>query len=204
MRRMICALALMMLATPAFADPAEDGATAGALIAESRAQGVFELLAAEANTIVVRHPRSGLICRLGADNANRLLIFPQAARGEDVACETNDGSEYVTLYATRFTVEAPLDELMRGIEAAVRHRFPEAQPVSGARASGGQRALHFLVMQDGVRYYTGAYVAQHNGWTIKLRYSAPAPDAEALQRGQNTAALAFQAAFSEVRRQPNL
>ena len=88
MRRLFCTLALSLMASPVFADPPAANVSPGAvgreLIARANADGVFELAATDAQTIVLRHSRSGLTCRMHAASANRLLIFPQAARGEDV------------------------------------------------------------------------------------------------------------------------
>jgi hypothetical protein len=200
MRRLALALALVLAASPAYADP--PASAAQGLIAEARAEGVFEAVPAERG-VVVRHTRSGLVCRLRAGAANRLLIFPQAARGEDVACETRNARESITLYATRYSIEAPLDEQIRGVEAAIRQRFPDAEPVAAAMVISSDalpphRTTQFIVRPDGVRTYTRASVAQVGQWTIKLRYSITAPDAEAARQGELAANLAFTAALREI------
>ena len=101
MRRLLLAIALTGLPLQAAAQTSAPSA-AEQLISSSAAEGVFEALPSD-DALVVRHPRSGLVCRLRADAVNRLLIFPQAARGEDVACETRNGRESVALYATRYS-----------------------------------------------------------------------------------------------------
>jgi hypothetical protein len=203
MRILLGALAFLALAAPALADPPASGAAAE-LIAASSAEGVFEALPSERG-VVVRHTRSGLTCRLISGNANRLLIFPQAARGEDVACETRSARESVTLYATRYSIEAPLDEQISGVEAAIRQRFPEAEPIAATTAISSDtlpahRTVQFIIRPDGVRTYTRASIAQVGDWTIKLRYSVVAPDAEAVRQGEVAANAAFASALREIAR----
>jgi hypothetical protein len=204
MRRLLGALAFLSMASPALADPPPGGA-ALELIASSNAEGVFEALPSE-RAIVVRHTRSGLTCRLTPGDSNRLLIFPQAARGEDVGCETRNGRESTTLYATRYSIEAPLDEQIRGVEAAIRQRFPEAEPLGATMAISSDtlpahRTVQFIIRPDGVRTYTRASVAQVGQWTIKLRYSVVAPDAEAVRQGELAANLAFASALRDITQQ---
>lgn len=212
MRRVLCALALGVLgvlgAGQAAAQPSEATASVGALglelINAGNAEGVFEALPSE-QLIVVRHGRSGLTCRLNPENTNRLVIFPQSARGEDVACDSTDGRESVTLYATRFSFEASLDELMQGATAAVHHRFPDARelPASVQLANAGlpaQLTRQFLATrpEDGAQLYTRASVAFVGQWAIKLRYSVVAPTAEAARQGEVTSGLIWSSALSEL------
>lgn len=203
MRILLGALTLLALAAPSFADTPAGGAAAE-LIAASSAEGVFEALPSERG-VVVRHTRSGLTCRLVSGNTNRLLIFPQAARGEDVACETRSAGESITLYATRYSIDAPLDEQIHGVEAAIRQRFPEAEPIAATTAISSdalpaRRSVQFIIRPDGVRTYTRASIAQIGDWTIKLRYSVVAPDAESVRQGELAANAAFASALREIAR----
>lgn len=202
MRRLVVALAFVLAASPVHADPAAPTSAAQELIAAASAEGVFEAVPAERG-VVVRHTRSGLVCRLRAGAANRLLIFPQAARGEDVACETRNARESITLYATRYSFATTLEEQIRGVEAAIRQRFPNAEPIAAAMVISSDalpphRTTQFIIRPDGVRTYTRASVAQVGQWTIKLRYSVTAPDAEAARQGELAANLAFTAALREI------
>lgn len=211
MRRMLGALALsLVLSASATAQEAETPSPAALgldLIAQGNAQGVFELLPNE-QLVVVRHGRSGLVCRLSPANTNRLIIFPQAARGEDVACDSTDGAESITLYATRFSFEASLEELLQGAVAAIEHRFPNARalPASVEIASEGlpaQRSAQFMVTrdEDGALMYTRASVAFIGDWAIKLRYSVVAATPEAAQQGEIASGLLWTATLSELSRE---
>jgi hypothetical protein len=210
MRRVLGALALCVLSfaiAPASAQTepqASVGALALELVAQSNADGVFEPVPAE-QLIVVRHGRSGLVCRLQPQNTNRLVIFPQAARGEDVACDTTDGRESVTLYATRYSFQASLDELMQGATTAIRHRFPDARelPANVQVSREGlpaQQTSQFMVTrpEDGARMYTRASVAFVGDWAIKLRYTIVTPTPEAAQRAEITSGLLWSATLGEL------
>jgi hypothetical protein len=208
MRRVLGALALCVLSftiSPSWAqtEPRASAPTsAQQLIDQSNATGVFEALPSE-QLIAVRHERSGLVCRLDPNNTNRLIIFPQAARGEDVACDSTDGTESVTLYATRYSFEATLDELMRGAGQAIRQRFPDARelpaPADAASAMPASRSAHFMVTRpDGAVLYTRITVAMVGQWAIKLRYTVVAPDADTTRRGEAAAISLWTATISEL------
>ena len=64
MRGLLCTLAFALASTPALADPpeAETDSRGRALIAQASADGVFELESSAPESIVIRHPRSGLVC----------------------------------------------------------------------------------------------------------------------------------------------
>ncbi len=187
MRQLVCALALAVFSVgPALADPPEEelhaspGAIATGLIGDSDAEGVFEVYPAEHDE-VVRHIRSGLICRMPETSANRLIIFPQAVRGEDVACETSDGHEVIRLFATRFSFQTTLQAQIDGATAVVMRQHPDARPFNASTAIAAtglpeSRTTHFIVSNNGVRSYTRVSIAIVHGWVIKLRYTAPAAD----------------------------
>jgi len=202
MRRVLGALALYVLTVLSAPAWAQDATQAQQLIAQGNAAGVFEPLASE-QLIAVRHNRSGLVCRLQPANTNRLVIFPQAARGEDVACDTTDGTESFTFYATRFSFETSLDELMRGATQAIHQRFPDARELPSPASAGGvlpaSRSAHYMVTrQDGALMYTRVTVAMVGQWAIKLRYTVLAPDDEAARRGEAAAAALWNATLSEL------
>ncbi len=215
MLRTLCALALgLCIFTPALADPPEGEPTASVgslgleLIADANAEGVFELVPAE-HTIVVRHARSGLVCRMDPDSGNRLVIFPQAARGEDVACDSNDGNASVTLYATRFSFAEPvaLDDLAEAAAAAIAQRYPGARELPPPPQSSGDglpasRTAQFMVAREGddAPMYTRATVALVGDWAIKLRYTALAHDAAAAHAAEQTANAIWRATLSEMLR----
>src|SRR5262245_52076379 len=199
MRRLFCALALSLLASPQLAQAQEPAAAPGSvgqgMIEHARATGVFELV--QDGSVTLRHVQSGLVCHFAdAGAGGRVVIFPGLARGDDVACDTNHGGAYITIYATRFPFHSSLDEQIRGAAAAIHERFADAQPFSGAGAAGAEtlmahRSVEFIVTRDGERMYTAASVAQLGDWTIKLRYTAAAADDEAAARGERAAAVLF-------------
>lgn len=209
MRRLVCAIALSLIAAPALADPPEGelqaspGAIASGLIGDSAAEGVFEV-APDEHLVAVRHARSGLVCRMAPDNANRLVIFPQAARGEDVACDSSDGRQTITLYATRFSFATTLDEQAVGAEAAIRQRYPDAQVVplaaNGNSTQAPHRTLQFLVhrQSDRARMFTSASIAIIGEWVIKSRYTVLAPDDAAIREGQRMAEATFAVTLGDL------
>lgn len=211
--RALLGVAALALATPVLADPLETGvggtnSSGDALIAEAHAEGVFEALPAT-QMIAVLHTRSGLVCRLDPGNTNRLVIFTQAARGEDVACDSTDGRATVTLYATRFSFDTTLQEQIDTAETAIRQRYPDARPYSATVAEAADtsapasRTTQFLVSRsDGARMYTRACVALINGWSIKLRYTVLAPDDAAIQQGQLVSGQVWRAALNEIAATP--
>jgi hypothetical protein len=185
MRPLLCALALsVFLACPAKADPPADAAR---LIGQASADGVFTVVPSEP-TVAVRHTRSGLVCRMNPANTNRVIIFPQAARGEDVGCESSSAGEQIKLYATRFPFATTVAQQVQGAAAAIQQHYPGARPYQMAlRASADglppSQSAHFVVRNsDGAQEYTRVSVAIINGWVIKLRYTAPAADDETTQR----------------------
>lgn len=198
MRSLACALIFLTIAAPALAQTAPaDQQAARDLIAAGQGDGVFEPVFADADQIVVRHMPSGLVCRLAPGNTNRLVIFPQSARGEDVACDSQDGRQYVTIYATRYPFETNLEEQAAGAENAIRQRFPDAQPFAASSAPAN-RTVQFIVTRDGQRTYTSASLAQVGQWVIKLRFSAPAPDDAAAHAAETQANALFNSILAEL------
>lgn len=207
MRGLWCMLAIALAAAPALAQEAEPNAASGALgaelIAASRAQGVFVAEPSAPHTVVVRHPSSGLLCRMGADAANRLVIFPQAAFGEDVACESERDGVSIRLFATRFPFDTSLDQQAHGAATAIERLYPGAQPFRGAQPVADQglpphRTIAYLVERQGARSFTSASVAKIGDWVFKLRYTSPAADADAARAASAAAERTFSAALREI------
>ncbi|MGD9981349.1 MAG: hypothetical protein AB7H66_17105 [Hyphomonadaceae bacterium] len=207
MRGLLCTLAIALAAAPALAQEAEPTAASGSLglelIAAARADGVFAVEPSEPHTIIVRHPSSGLTCRMGAEDANRLVIFPQAARGEDVACETEHDGASVRLFATRYSFDTTIDEQLRGASAVIERLHPGAQPFRVAQPVADQglpphRTIAYLVQRNGVQSFTSASVAKIGDWVFKLRYTAPAADAEAARAAAATAERTFAETLHQI------
>jgi hypothetical protein len=133
---------------------------------------------------------------MGADDANRLVVFPQAARGEDVACETEHAGASARIFATRYSFSTSLDEQLRGAGGAIERLYPGAQPFSVAQpiSDGGlppHRTIAYLVERQGVRSFTSASVTQIGDWVFKLRYTAPADDAQTARAAAGAAERLF-------------
>jgi hypothetical protein len=201
MRRLLCLLAFALAAAPAWAQdtsperPPTSDVLAVELISAAGAVGVFEAVASDPRTVIVRHTRSGLVCRMSADHSNRIVIFPQAARGEDVACESEHDGVSVRLFATRYSFSTSLDEQVLGAGAAIERMYPGAQPLNLAQSITEQglpphRTVAYLISRRGTRSFTSASVCQIGEWVLKLRYTAPAAD-DASARARETEANAL-------------
>jgi hypothetical protein len=209
MRPLLCALALSLIAlTPARADPqtgeltASPGAIASGMIGDADAEGVFEVVPDE-HLIAVRHTRSGLVCRLDPHFGNRLVIYPQAARGEDVGCESrSDAGEMIKLIATRYSLsDATLDVQVRLTDGLIRRQFPDARPLpASAQPTSGiaSRTIQFMVTRDGRPTYTRASIAVIGQWSYSLRYSVPAADAAAASRAEQTSSALWNTTLAEL------
>lgn len=210
-RRTLGALALWVaLAGPVWPQDIEPAAAPGSiaigLIENADAEGVFEIV--HNGQVSVRHPRSGLVCHFLRDGAGaRLVLFPGLPRGEDVACDTTDGRESVTLYATRFPGPTTLQEQIAGAENALRTRFPDAEAYTPALATDEagppSRTIEFIVArQDGARMYTRACVSIISGWVIKMRYTYLAPDAASARSGERMSSALWTSTLAEVMTNP--
>jgi hypothetical protein len=175
-------LALALIASPAFADPPEEDLTAApgsiayGMIEEADAIGVFDIV--HNGQVSVRHLASGMRCDFDREgNGSRIAIFPGLPRGEDVACDTRHETETFTLFATRYPDGRSLAYVLDNAEADIRNLLPGAMPAPAAvsvssEALPEQRARHFLVDIGGRPVFTSVAVAQANGWTYKVHFTA--------------------------------
>jgi hypothetical protein len=200
--------ALALLASPAFADPPEEeltaapGSIAYGMIEEANADGVFDIV--HNGQVSVRHLASGLRCDFARDgNGSRIVLFSSLPRGEDVACDTQGETEFVTIYATRYPDGRNLAAVLNEAEAAIRNRFPGATPAPAAVTVSSQdlpeqRARHFLVDIAGRPHFTSVAVAQANGWTYKVRFTTLIEDDGDLMRYQLQAGLLLTGVLLEL------
>lgn len=211
MRFAAAAVALFLIAAPSSAQDtttaanASPGAIGLELINTSNATGVFTLLPAE-RIIALRHAQSGMICRFDPEAANRLMLFPDAPRGDDVACETGDVNETVVLHATRYPSATTNAQQADLASAALLERFPGAQRWAPARVARRSAApalpphitrRYAVTLPDGRRAYARVAVAVLDEWTLKLRYTAAAPDAAAMAGAESTAAAVWRSALND-------
>lgn len=212
MRRFAFVLALAF-AAPVFAQGTEaepqaaPASIALGLIETAQAEGVFELVHDSHTT--VRHVGSGLVCHFGNDGAGgRIILYPNLPRGDDVACDWNDGRAFTTIYATRYPFNSTLQEQIEGATGAIRNRFGDAiaMPAPAAQTADDglptRRTARFIVMREGQRYYTRASVARIGSWIIKLRHSAPAPDDDAAAEADARADALMNGTLSEILNPP--
>ena len=221
MRQLLLTLALAMGAAPAFAQGTEaepqaaPGSIAIGMIEAVRGEGIFEIV--HNGQVAVRHARSGLTCHFARDGAGgRLIIFepqrdppfpdrePAIPRGDDVACEMNEGGAQVRYFATRYPFGSTLEEQLSGVEAAIRRRDANAlrYPGETLRTSNDglpdRRSARFIVTENGTRTFTRASVARVGDWILKLRLSAPAPDDAAAAQADQLADSLFDGALTEI------
>lgn len=221
MRQLLLTLALAVGAAPAFAQGTEDapqaapGSIGYGMIENADAEGIFELV--HNGQVTLRHTRSGLTCHFARDGGGgRLIIFapqidparpnepPAIPRGDDVACEMNEGAAQVRYFATRYPFGSTLEEQIAGTEAAIRRRDAAASPYPGAATRSTddglplRRTTRFVVTHDGVRTFTRASVARVGDWILKLRYSAPAPNDAAAAEADQMADSLFDGALREI------
>ncbi|MBK8543773.1 MAG: hypothetical protein IPL62_09560 [Caulobacteraceae bacterium] len=118
MRRLLLSLAFALSAPPAFAQGTEEepqaapGSIAIGMIEQVDGDGIFDLV--HDGAVTVRHTRSGLICHfLRNGDGGRLIIFNPPTdpahsaeitipRGDDVACEMEEGGAHIRYFATRY------------------------------------------------------------------------------------------------------
>jgi len=162
-------------------------AEADRLIAAAGAGDVFVNITGNAIP-TVRHPASGLICHFrGSPETDRILIFPNSTRGDDVGCATRDPSVWVetTWYATRYTPMPSEEAILSDAMAAIRNRFPSAQPfegeISSAEIEGVTPISDGLVVETNMgTLFTMATVEHQDGWSFKARASGPLEKAAAV------------------------
>lgn len=157
------------------------------LIAAADASDVFVNITGNAIP-TVRHPASGLICHFrGTPETDRLLIFPNSTRGDDVGCATRDPDVWVetTWYATRYSPMPTEGEILDDAMAAIRNRFPSARAfegeVSSAEIDGVTLVSDGLVIETNMgTLFTMAAVEHQDGWSFKARASGPLEKAAAV------------------------
>ncbi len=208
MRVRLALFALCALAGAALADPPEEelhaapGSIAYGMIENADAEGVFELV--HDGQVTLRHVGSGLICYFLRDGSGgRLLLFAGLPRGDDVACDSANGTESVTLYATRHGAPTTVDAQMDNARAELVQRFPNAQPFAVAPlapepGAPKQSVERFLIARDGDRLFSSISLGIIGDWTIMLRYSLIAPDDAALERAELVSSALFREALDQV------
>lgn len=197
-------IALAAIVAPAFAQ--ETGPSriedARAMIASFEVSDLFAPV--DGDKVTVRHTASGLTCSFYGDETNaRLVVFSGLARGEDVGCVNDRTDQARTLYATRYPDGVTAAQAMADAVASIRNRFADAQPTPARlhmRSDGLPEVAdrHFLITLREEQWITSVFVAQHRGWTIKLRFTARAVDEDAVMAAQLEANAVFTLALLKL------
>ena len=163
---------------PSAADLARASAEADALIAASGAPGLFVNVSSD-GMAKVRHRASGLVCSFlpGAEN-NTLRVFDLSddSPGDDVGCNADIGSTYLTYYATRYGSGYSAADSARDAAQAIINRWPDARPYQGAMAQveppAGVGPIEYAALLIGPKdapRYTHALTAKAGEWIFKQR-----------------------------------
>ncbi|MBX9746501.1 MAG: hypothetical protein K2X34_06340, partial [Hyphomonadaceae bacterium] len=200
----VLTLALVALPVLAHAQKDEETAAPGSIaigmIEAANAEGVFEIV--HNGQVSVRHIGSGLRCDFErSGDGGRLIVYPNATRGDDVACDFETGNHDVTLYATRYPGPPTLDLPFADAVAAIEQVYPGAralEPSYDVNTEGmpPHRAARFLLVKDGITYFSSVHIAQLGDWTIKQRYSVPVETAEQAVEADRAASLHFEATLA--------
>lgn len=207
--RLLIAFAALLYASAAAAQRAEDeptaapGSIAYGMIENANAEGVFELV--HNGQVSVRHVGSGMRCDFERDGVRgSLWLFPGLPRGDDVGCHWQDpGNVNTAFYATRFAQPQTTAHHIEELEAHMRERgwAPRRLPTPPLLVAGAPEIAfqNFVYTMGQHQWFTSIAVMQMGAWTIRLRYSRPAADAQAIRDAEALVPLLFSGAFIEIR-----
>ena len=153
----------------------------------------------------VRHRRSGLTCVFTSLQQATISVFPRspsAVQGDDVGCNmtVGPGGYIETIYATRYSPPLSAEQVLAGADQAMQRRYRDMVARPGddrppAQLSARDAAdlppvvsrRYLATDSNGHRIFTRASVATVGDWTVMLRFSADASDADAADRWANEA-----------------
>jgi len=189
MRALIFALVAGLASAAHAQDVDANLAAARAMIERAQLGDVFEPVAKD--HVATRHPASGLVCHFfpGGTRAEVVVFAGNLPRGEDVGCISDREGQATTLYATRYNPSMSVQQALADADAAIRHRFADAQPspagiVMSSEGLPQTLVAHYLITVQGERWLTSAIVAQSGEWIIKLRFTTRARDADELRAAE--------------------
>lgn len=163
---------------------------ARAMIERAQAEDVFEPVEDD-SVIMVRHVGSRIVCLFSSDNRRaEVVLFPSGLpRGDDIGCVRDRSDQWTTVYATRYPQPKSAEQALAEAVAGVRQRFSDARPTAAIIQMTTEtlpplHVAYFFVTIEGERWITSALVAQSGEWILKVRYTAPAPDEDAVRRHQ--------------------
>lgn len=205
--RLLIALATLLYATGASAQEeaptAAPGSIAYGMIENANAEGVFEIV--HNGQVSVRHIGSGMRCDFERDGARgSLWLIPGLPRGDDVGCHWQDpGNVNTAFYATRFAEAPALERHIEDLEADMAQRgwAPRRLPTPPLAVNGVPEIAvqNYLYTMGRHQWFTSIAVAQMGAWTIRLRYSRPAADAQTIRNAEALVPSLFTGALLEIR-----
>jgi hypothetical protein len=168
------------------AAPAAGGdskAEGAALIAASNGADLFENVT-DSKVVALRHRPSGFVCNFDPGEAeNRVQIFANATRGNDVGCTSREADAVVSYFITKLPAELSLDQLMRVCLADIRRVHPDVAPFEGPAVSLNMKpgaaptvehlTGRFTYVDHGEKAYSRVSVAIVRGWMVEQRVTVP-------------------------------
>lgn len=156
----------------------------------------------------VRHLQSGMVCPAAFPNVgfSRLVIFPSAEKGLDVACDyirgNANGGAYakLTIYATKAAPNTTLDSAFAGYQREVASTYQNVRvlgPALRAEDKSGKlppsRSEQYLVNFNRRDFTSDLIVAVSAGWVIEVRSTyVDKPDEIRVEKDGDTQAAAIQ------------
>jgi hypothetical protein len=174
--------ALAQVATPSV-PRGEARAEGDALLAQARAGDLFDNLTADgAQDITLKHKASGLICQFNVGaSSNRVVVFDDAQRGDDIACSTGGAVGERTLYASRAPGRSLADafahdlaEVKKSHPGAVDYALPPGtdSPILqmlDIPPMPPSRTARFIVDHQ----FTSVSSAVVKDWSLEFRFTCP-------------------------------
>ncbi|MGE0741127.1 MAG: hypothetical protein AB7O98_07270 [Hyphomonadaceae bacterium] len=169
-------LAALLLAYGCSGSAAEHSTAARGLIEQSGVGEAFED-ASTAQFAAVRHKSSGLVCRLPAEGAFHIEVFPPNVANEGAACSHASGSVAETLLAVRFsravTFERAFTEAVAMSAPQSARRWREA-PVENNATTRDERVSRLQGEMNGQPYFARVAMRQgEDGWLLQQIVLAP-------------------------------
>ena len=183
-------LATALAAAPALAQVAAPSVPRGvakaegdALLGQAGAADLFDNITSDsAQDIKLKHKASGLICEFNPGVAsNRVVVFDDAQRGDDIACATGGSAGERTLFAARTPGRTLADafahdlaEVKKSHPGAVDYALPEGtdRPILqmlDIPPMPPSRTARFIVDHQ----FTSVSSAVVKDWSLEFRFTCP-------------------------------
>ncbi len=166
------------------APPGQSKMEGDALLAAAKAADLFDnITSADAPGIRLKHKASGVVCRFNTgDPENKVIVFDDGPRGDQIACETGGEAGQRVVYASRAAGRTLDDAFARDV-AEMKKSHPDAQPYDLPDAVARSPILSMLNTPQLPRSKTARFIAGHQfttvssamvgDWALEFRYSCP-------------------------------